>query len=441
MKINKILFNLILVLSLCSCNQELSGRWQTIFAPDFIKGITGFSDNGDRYYSSSSPFNTVMNLNYFLNDKNGEENNNKLVDDISRIYSDEISRLHKLFDRHLYYEDENNEIINNLKIINKSYGSNEEIVCSDELYQLLKEGVAAFELTDGVFNIFTGSISDYWSDIFSNAYNSTLDEIDPYFNENQRILLENYVSRIPNTIEDINAQLTFNDQNKSVKFNKINIDADDEDKYRPIISVGGIGKGYATDIVKTKLVENNYLDGMLFSGGSSISSLSTPIHSKDVKGQKISVVNPLTSNSFEKKLAFSIQISDEFNFSTSANNTSGKSYWFVDENVDKNKVNYRHHILNPKTGYPESYHRSVSILSYSFSNSMVDILSTTFMNLSTEDGLKFRQELLEMYPNSSLELFYIDQVGYGSNATVKVIATSTVNDTLQVDESVELIYA
>ena len=59
-----------------------------------------------------------MNLNYFLNDKNGEENNNKLVDDISKIYSDEISRLHKLFDRHLYYEDENNEIKLNEKRLN-----------------------------------------------------------------------------------------------------------------------------------------------------------------------------------------------------------------------------------------------------------------------------------------------------------------------------------
>lgn len=437
MKKNNLLLNLLIVFMLCSCNNEISGKWQSVVATS-IKGISAISSEGERYYANSNPFNTSMSLNYFLNDKDSEEYNNELIENVTNIYQSEVNRLHKMFDRHMYYEDENNDIINNVRVINNSYGTDKEIICDELLYNLLKTGVEAYELTNGMFNIFTGSISDFWSSTIDDAFSNDISQIDPYFNEEKKELLENLVERIPNNIDDVKRQLTFNDENKSVIFNKINIEENKQDTYRPYISVGGLAKGYATDIIKSTMLANNYKSGVLDSGHSTITSLSTPIHSSKVKGQKISISNPLYSI-YQNEVAFSIQIADDFSFSTSANNTLGKHYWFVDTNTS-NDVYYRHHIINPKTGYPENYHRSVSILSYDFSNMMLDILSTTFMNLSIEDGLNLRKEILAKYPNYSLELFYIDQSGYKDSAKIKVIATSSINDTLEVGESVELVY-
>ena len=201
--------------------------------------------------------------------------------------------------------------------------------------------------------------------------------------------------------------------------------------------MGGIAKGYATDIIKENLLKNGYKDGYLISGGSSISTLSKPIYTRKEKGQKLSVINPEKSNIMEKEAAFSIKFTEEFNFSTSGNYTTNKSYSFLDN--DGNIV-YRHHIINPFTGYPESLHRSVSIATSYFSNAQVDALSTAFMNLSVEDGLKLRKALLEKYEGSNLEVFYLDQQGRKENAVVTVIATSNVNDTLTVADGVNIKY-
>ena len=165
--------------------------------------------------------------------------------------------------------------------------------------------------------------------------------------------------------------------------------------------------------------------------------MSTPIFTRKEKGHKISVVNPAKTNLIEKEVAFSIKFTEEFNFSTSGNYTANKSYTFIDENEN---IVYRHHIINPFTGYPESYYRSVSIMTHYFSSAQVDALSTAFMNLKLEDGLKLRKEILAKYPEADLELFYISQEGSNKEAKVTVTATSSMNDALTVAKGVNLIY-
>ena len=76
-----------------------------------------------------------MQLNYFFDDSN--TNNEQLYEDVTKLYNDEVGRLHKIFDRHNSYYDENGELIVNIKTINDSFGSNTPIKCSDELYELL----------------------------------------------------------------------------------------------------------------------------------------------------------------------------------------------------------------------------------------------------------------------------------------------------------------
>jgi len=433
----KIALLLIFALSACNAKEEtLTGNWENIIVPETsIKAFSGYdATSGNPTYTTVAPFNTSMYLKYFFNDKN--TNNEEIKTNVSSLYINEISRLHKMFDRHYKYLDEEENLITNVQTINNSYGTNTPIKCSDELYSLLKLGVECYDLTNGYFNIFTGAITDYWEWVFEDLYNyEPLESTDPYYSVEQKDLLAKYVEQIPHTKDDISKQLVFDDENKTVTFNKIIKDADDT--YKPIISVGGIAKGLANDYAKNLLVGNGYKDGILMSGASSITSLGKPIHSDKSSGQSISIINPEKSTFFDSKAAFSMKISDEFCFSTSGNYTTNKSYSFYD---DDNNLIYRHHILNPYTGYPESYHRSVSILSYSLSSAMVDVLTTAMMTLSLDDCLALRNSIISKGESYYFDMFILDQEGIKETAKVTVHATSNVNSTLTALDGVEIIY-
>lgn len=423
----KILFPCVILLSLCSCGENIKGSWNNIVATqdDILTTIN----------TTVPPFNTVMNLNYFLYDEN-ETTNEETLSTVTKIYNEEVSRLHKQFDRHYYYYEDNSEsnIVTNIKTINDSYGTNTPIKCSDELYNLLKTSIYGYEITNGYFNIFTGTLTDYWNQIFDEVYNfgGSLQDLDPYFSETKRNELELIVSSIPNNIDEVKEQLTFDDANKTVTFNKL-----DKNIVRPYISVGGVAKGLATDIIKNKFINLGYTDGYLISGGSSISTLSKPIYTNKEKGQNLRVINPATSNIVEKKTAFSMKFTEEFNFSTSGNYTTGKSYSFV---TDNGSIIYRHHIINPFTGYPESYYRSISITTSYFSNALVDIFSTALMNTTIEEGILIRNNIKALYPNGDLNVFYLKQEGLDEEAKMMVYATSNMNKTLKAEDGVKIVY-
>lgn len=434
MKRKSLLF-LILVASLCSCDanssEDKKGVWKSFVATsDEVKNTSNIA---------ITPFNTVMQLNYFLEDSN-KENNDVLFNNVTSLYNSEVARLHKIFDRHnSYYDVDGKTLITNIKTINESYGTDKPVKCSDELYDLLKLSVSLYELTEGQFNIFTGTLTNYWDSIFNEVYNYTdFQTLDPFFVLDAKTKLESLVDSVPNSLEEVNAQLTFDDENKTVIFNKCEFNND----IKPLISVGGIAKGYATDIIKEKLIEHGYLNAYLISGGSSLSSVDNPIYTKENGGQKLSVVNPEKSSFFEKVPAFSFLIKEKFNFSTSGNYTEGKWYRFLDDN---DNMIYRHHIINPFTGYSESYHRSVSIYTNSFSNAYVDAFTTAFMNLSIDDGLSLRNKILSQYPDSNIELLYLTQNGYedknnGIVAQYVVHATSSFDNTLSLNEGVDIVY-
>ena len=66
-----------------------------------------------------------MRLEYFKNKKiNYEEN---FDEKIKTLYLSTVEKLHKQFDRHYNYYDENKEYVNSIKTINDSYGTNQKI--------------------------------------------------------------------------------------------------------------------------------------------------------------------------------------------------------------------------------------------------------------------------------------------------------------------------
>lgn len=427
MKKSLTLFCCLSLVALSSCGNELNGKWHSIIAKQ--------NNNITTINTTVPSFNTVMELRYFINDENVDKTE-EVINNVSELFNNEVSRLHKQFDRHYYYyeDDSTSDIITNIKTINDSYGTNQPVKCSDELYNLLKLSIKGYELTNGYFNVFTGSLTDYWNYIFHEVIDSytPVTDIDPYYNFDKKEELQTIVDSIPSTIEEVKQQLTFDDENKTVTFNKL-----DKNIVAPYISVGGIAKGLATDYIKSKILLSNHYDGYLVSGGSSISTLSKPIFTKKEKGQKLSVINPLTSTIVKKEVAFQMKFTDEFNFSTSGNYTTGKSYSFI---TDNDSVIFRHHIINPFTGYPESYYSSVSIATNNISNAMVDVLSTALMNVTIEEGIMIRSKFLNEFADSNIEVFYLKQNGFADDASMSLYATSNLNDTLEVNKEIKVTY-
>ena len=377
-----------------------------------------------------NPFNTVMKLDYYKNSKTKYEEN--FDETLKAFYLDTVSSLHKQFDRHYSYYDDNNETITSIKTINDSYGSSEKIYCSDELYSLVYDGWELTKLTNGYFNFFIGNLNNYWEEIFSRFNNyEIVDEYDPLLNEVSKTKLNKLVASVP-TLKEIESLITFNENEKSIVFNSLeDIEYNGEilsrsssnSQYRPVITTGGIAKGHATDIIKNRLKVNNYLTGYLNSGSSSLSMLSDPTFTKTGK-QTINIRDPRTSM-YNSEIAFSLSFDKEFNLSTSGNYTSGKSYW-IKLKEDSKKI-YRHHIVNPFTGECSQYHTSVTIFSNTFTNGQLDALSTTLVNLSTEEGLNFRKSLLKLFPNHDLGIVYIaSDLDNGLNITITEDTKDTV---------------
>lgn len=414
-----LMFISLLLVGCNSSSNKYKGTWENIIASDILS-----SDSG-----KVNPFNTVMNLKYFVNEN--EKDKEGLINNVKSIYQDTIIDLHKKYDRHCnYYLDDSNHdlgLYSNIKAVNKSLDTGEYIKLNEDSYNLLKLGVEYTKYTNSYFNIFTGSLTDFWDEIFNEAYNYGDISLDPYYSNEQKLVLENLVKAIPITNEDIDKVLEFKDDTYEVKFNTLK-DENGNSKGAISISVGGIAKGVATDIVKQKLLEKGYNQGYLFSGGSSISSLSKPIYNKN-KGQYLSVTDPRTANKFgdEKKAAFGIYLKDEFNMSTSGNYTIGKSYGFYDE--DKNIIK-RHHIINTFTGY-SNYSESiasVSVFSKKLGAGILDAFSTTLVNMSIEEGLAFRNKVMSDY-DADLEIVYIKENLIEN--TIEVISTSNFNKTLE----------
>lgn len=435
-KINLLLLSIILVG--CHRNNQTSslkysGTWENIIAQNIL------TTNG----SGVSPFNTSMNLRYFISDD--LTNKDMVIEDIKSTYQNSIGELHRKFDRHnSYYLDNANKDLGkytNIKDVNNSIDTGTKVKLDEETFNLLKLGVEYTIYTDFYFNIFVGELTDYWDRLFS-EYNSILSEEEynefingePLFNDESQKRIEHLVECIPNTKEEIDKVLKFNEESLEVEFNSLK-DENGNSLGNISISVGGIAKGYATDIVKNVLLEKGYNQGYLFSGGSSISSLGEPIYNNS-KGQYLTVVDPRTASSiFDKKPAFGIYLKEEFNMSTSGNYTSGKSYTLEDNQTGE--LVTRHHIINNFTGYPEYKEgvASVSVFSKTLSAGILDAFSTTLVNKTIEEGLVFRNRVMNdsNLGNPDLEIIYIKE-NLNDN-TIEIISTSNFNNTLEKNDS------
>ena len=318
---------------------------------------------------------------------------------IQEILEENVPGLHKAFDRHHdYYLDDTNHslgLLTNLKTLNESFGSGTNLEISKDLYDILNLGKELTISTGGAFNMFIGELSDYWNNLITDDnvgdYQANYQTLDPDWNPLEKAKVERLKEVLPMSETEVNDVLTLSelDGKYYARFN----DFKDAVPGEISITLGGIAKGYANDIISELLVEKGLTHGAIYGGGSSLMALGDHYNPE---GWNI----PVESPTFQADFAFDVVRQGSFNMSTSGGYLG---VWIPsDSNGDDVADGFvlRHHIIDPLTGYPSLYHMEVNISSGDISNAELDALSTAFICLSEEEGIELRHQ----YTNVEKEL-------------------------------------
>lgn len=353
----------------------------------------------DIYGYRISPFDTSFSINYLIGAP--EEDREAIIN----ILNEQLIPHHKLFDRHHYYyiEDLENPLhpteddilmrprVNNLKVVNDRLGSWVEVDFA--LYDLLELSIDYAIKTKGYFNPYVGELTDYWEPYISLDYGDEYEnDEDPENNPSNRAVLEKFLSYVPKTIDDIRNTLSF-----KVEDNKYFVRLNSFNNAKPgelSLTLGGIAKGYMADITETILTVNGYTNGLINGGTSSITTLQG-LYAGEPFRLNMSTIIPN-----DESTAFQFYRDEKYRMSTSGTYTG---YWGYNKVTGESFL--RSHIINPFTGYPANNPQQlVSLVSGELSGTELEILSTSLIVMTKEDGLNF---IREHYLEKDLELVYL----------------------------------
>lgn len=288
-----------------------------------------------------------------------------------------LTKYHQYSDSTYEYLDNEGNVINNLKVINDSYGTGKKIYLDSEFYQMLKEAITFSQLTKGYFNPLIGQIMDVYGDKFTSF---PIENTDP----DENVIQEAVACVVSyDTLDEV---LEMNDSDSSVVFNTV-----PNCSMTPKISLGAFAKGYILDRA-TELLNTMNISYMLDLGTSSIATHEVE-NSKDT--WNIGVRNP-----FNKVTAlYAVQVKGNTSISTSGDDSR---YYLL--KVDDETTKVRHHILNPFTGYSENYYRNVTLTSSEGTGAILDILSTAIFNLETTKEV---EDMIQAFENQyAIEIKY-----------------------------------
>lgn len=306
------------------------------------------------------PFNTVVTLRTFC----GKDYN-----DIYPTFNKEMQRLHILFDRYNDFVDENGKDINNLKVINESYGSGSKIVVDQDLIDLLNLSIELSELTQGYFNPTLGELIDTWNYRYEDGEKYV--RYSPYCFEEEDPKIEDIESSKQKMIpyNELTSYLIINDEENTVEFKKY------KEIDKVTLSLGAIAKGYAVEKLK-KYVESFNVPSMIDGGSSSSYGLNkNPNPNRDY--WLVGVAAPYKV-ALSPQAIVNIKLDNTYTLSVSGDYESS---YKTSEGI------IRHHILNPYSGYPENFYRVVSLKSESRSE-ILDGLSTAIFSIEDKDTIK-----------------------------------------------------
>jgi len=207
-----------------------------------------------------------------------------------------------------------------------------------EVFELIERSIRISELTQGAFDISYGSIDKrFWN-----------------FDASMKSLPDKETAK--SAVRLINYRNIFLERNKSIVFLK-------EKGMR--IGFGGIGKGYAAEKAKQLLVDMGIESGIVNASG----DLTAWGHQVDGKPWTIGIADPDTKNPFSY-----------LNITNMSVATSGN----YEKYVTINGLRYSH-TIDPRTGFPVTGIKSVTIISpYA---ELSDAMATPVMVMGTKVGL------------------------------------------------------
>ncbi len=271
---------------------------------------------------------------------------NEVFDNVEAIISD----YHKLSDKYDNYDG-----VTNVKSINDS--PTETHVVDERLFDMIEFTLDHQSDVNNLFNIALGPVLQVWHDYRELA--------DPFTHTS---------TSIP-TMEELNEKNQYTDSSKII-LDDGNHTITMEDNMS--IDLGGMSKGYISEVLVTYLDSLDLNSYLLNNGNSNISIGGT--HPIRDHGKYILAT---TDPDGEKYPGYAtILLGDGDQLVTSGDY---QQYFIVDGTV-------YHHIINPLTLRPERHSRSVSIV-IDGDAGLADLYSTAIFTMSIEDGIAFVDEM------------------------------------------------
>lgn len=307
--------------------------------------ISGCSNQEKLYSKDLMYMDTYINVKIYSNDKALTEKALKNVESIYKEYD-------KLSDRYKSYDN-----VKNVNYINNKLGINQDLKIDDKLYDLLNYSKFYYDKTNGLFNIAMGNVIDVWA-----QYRKGEKKGIPTYNElksSGSVNIKGLVLKEDDTIS---------------KTENISID------------LGGIAKGYATELV------GKYLDGVglhkyLITAGTS--SIKAGDHYKS-DAYKIGLTNPNKTADLYKIL----KVKD-------MSVTTSGSY---EQYYEYKGVRY-HHLIDPNTLFPPNYTLTVTVITDNAA--LGEVLSKALFLMPIKDGLEY----IKNYSN-------VEAIWYGTDGKI-----------------------
>lgn len=355
------------LLSGCSCKKVEK-------ASIFSSYIKAYYNKDGETYTLVSPFGTYISLVAYDKSK---------LDDIEEEFNELVYKYHSLLDRNYYYRDKEGKLINNIKVINDSYGSGNSVVVDKIVIDILKEGIKYSKLSGGKFNIFAGSIVDVWEEKFVPFNTSDPDEKD--INEAMKCVLN--VQKIDDVfvIDEISSSVTFNSFEGCSK--------------GASITLGALAKSFFLDEI-SKLENFKGLESAIYDAGQSSIIIRGSNPTRKNGEWLVGVKDSLNGGN-----GYQLKIENDNAISTSSGDY--KSY-INDEGIR------RHHIIDAVSGYPNNNLLAVTVVGESAM--IVDIITTTLMAMNI-DEIKIYLSVLQ---DLEIDIAVALQIAEGEN--LKILA-------------------
>lgn len=215
----------------------------------------------------------------------------------------------------------------------------------DEVYSLIQRCQMLSKITQGAFDISYGGIDKkFWN------FDLSMTALPDAETAKKTVALINYEN------------IVLNDSEKTVFLKQKGMR----------IGFGGIGKGYAAEMAKRKLIANGVESGIVNASG----DLSAWGYQENGEAWTIGIANPNLKN----------DIFSTFKITNTAVATSGNYEKFV--MIDGKRYS---HTIDPKTGFPVSGIKSVTIIAENAE--IADALATPVTVMGIEVGLDFINQL------------------------------------------------